>query len=155
MSKIFLPFEQVGNVKKQSEGTGLGLTISKKIVELMGSTLEVESHSGKGSTFWFDIQIPEANEWFHQSKTASQQNIVGFTGDKAKILVVDDHWENRSVITNFLEPLGFEILEAENGQEGLSKAMEFKPDLILTDISMPVMDGFEMMSYLIYLLLFH
>ncbi|MGB3756549.1 MAG: ATP-binding protein [Rivularia sp. (in: cyanobacteria)] len=148
LEKIFLPFEQVGKVKKQSEGTGLGLTISKKIVALMGSTLEVKSYPGKGSTFWFDVEIPEANEWVHQSTAALQKNIVGFTGDTRKILVVDDHWENRSVIVNLLEPIGFEIIEAENGKEGLSKAMEFNPDLILADISMPVMDGFEMMSYL-------
>jgi CheY-like chemotaxis protein len=54
-------------------------------------------------------------------------NIIGYSGSKRKILVVDDHWENRAVIINMLEPLGFELLEAANGQEGLEKAVECKP----------------------------
>ncbi|MBV6624111.1 MAG: response regulator [Rivularia sp. (in: Bacteria)] len=148
IEKIFLPFEQVGNVNKQSEGTGLGLTISKKIVALMGSTLEVESYPEKGSKFWFDVEIPEAHEWINQSEVAFLKHIVGFKGDTNRILVVDDHWENRSVIVNFLEPFGFELAEAINGKEGLSKATTFKPDLIIADISMPVMNGFEMINNL-------
>jgi len=75
LEKIFLPFEQVGNIQKQSEGTGLGLTISQQIVGLMGSVLEVESFSGKGSRFWFDVEIPEAKEWVHKSIVTSQNNI--------------------------------------------------------------------------------
>jgi CheY-like chemotaxis protein len=71
-------------------------------------------------------------------------NIIGYSGSKRKILVVDDHGENRAVIINMLEPLGFELLEAANGQEGLEKAVECKPDLILTDLVMPVMDGYQM-----------
>ncbi|MCJ8282143.1 MAG: ATP-binding protein [Rivularia sp. ALOHA_DT_140] len=148
LEKIFLPFEQVGNIQKQSEGTGLGLTISQQIVGLMGSVLEVESFSGKGSRFWFDVEIPEAKEWVHKSIVTSQNNIVGFKEGKRTILVVDDHWENRSVIVNLLEPLGFKMIEAEDGKEGLSKAQEFNPDLIIADISMPVMNGFEMISNL-------
>ena len=148
LEKIFLPFEQVGSIKKQSEGTGLGLTISKKIVSLMGSTLEVKSQLGKGSKFWFDIEILEANEWVHQSRAASQKNIIGFKGEERKIIIVDDHWENRSVIINLLEPIGFEIVEAENGKECLSRAIDFKPNLIIADISMTVMDGFEMITHL-------
>lgn len=148
LKKIFLPFEQVGNFQKQSEGTGLGLTISKKIVALMGSTLEVESYPNKGSKFWFDVEISQATEWIQHFITAPQKNIIGFQGEKRKILVVDDHWENRSVIVNLLEPMGFELAEAVNGKEGLSKAAMFKPNLILADISMPVMNGFEMMDNL-------
>jgi signal transduction histidine kinase/DNA-binding response OmpR family regulator len=148
LEKIFLPFEQVGNIKKQSEGTGLGLAISQKIVEMMGSTIKVQSEAGQGSIFSFDIFVPEATEWSKTSKTVEQGVIIGFTGEKHKILVVDDRWENRSVIVNLLEPVGFELAEAENGEEGLVKVAEFRPDLVITDLSMPMMDGFELIRQL-------
>lgn len=147
LEKIFLPFEQVGDIKKQSEGTGLGLTISQQIVIIMGSILKVQSQVGKGSTFWFEVDIPEAKEWANQSKSF-QQNIIGYKGEKQKILVLDDILENRSVIVNLLEPIGFELEEAENGQDGLAKAIEFRPHLVITDIAMPLMDGYEIIQHL-------
>jgi signal transduction histidine kinase/CheY-like chemotaxis protein len=148
VEKIFLPFEQVGNTEKQSEGTGLGLAISQKILALMGSAIQVQSQPGVGSIFWFEVELSEAQEWT-QTPTISQQIIaIGFEGKKRKILVVDDRWENRSVVANFLEPMGFEIFQACNGQEGLDKAVELRPDLIITDLVMPVMDGFKMTVYL-------
>lgn len=146
--KIFLPFEQVGSVKKQAEGTGLGLAISQKIVGMMGGTLEVTSQPEVGTTFWFEVELPETTQWNESGNGASLQKIVGYEGTKRKILVVDDRWENTSVVANLLEPLGFEMLEAENGQEGLTKALEWQPDLIVTDLSMPVMDGHEMLAQL-------
>ena len=148
LEKIFLPFEQVGNSKKQSEGTGLGLAISQKIVSLMGSNLEVQSDPGKGSIFSFDLDLPLALNWAETSRVAQQGTIIGFEGQKRKILVVDDRWENRSILVNLLEPIGFELVEAKNGAEGLEKAVEFQPDLIITDLVMPVMDGFEMLRRL-------
>ncbi len=144
LKAIFLPFEQVGNVNKQSEGTGLGLAISQKIANMMGSKIEVESEIEKGSNFWFEITVPEAKEWAHKSSISSQGIIRGYQGEKRKILVVDDRWENRSVIINFLEPIGFDLAEAENGEEGLLKIDQFRPDLVITDISMPVMNGYDM-----------
>ncbi|WP_196514213.1 hybrid sensor histidine kinase/response regulator [Nostoc sp. WHI] len=148
LEKIFLPFEQVGDIKKQSEGTGLGLTISQKIVALMDSTLKVQSQLDKGSIFWFDVELSEAVDWLEKSIAFSQGTILGFQGKKRKILIVDDRWENRSVVINLLEPLGFEVLECADGQEALAKAGDCIPDLIITDISMPVMDGFELIQHL-------
>ncbi|BAZ00847.1 integral membrane sensor hybrid histidine kinase [Tolypothrix tenuis PCC 7101] len=148
IEQIFLPFEQVGNVKKQSEGTGLGLAISQKIVEMMGDTIEVQSQPDKGSIFWFDADIPESLEWADKSKVTQQGSITGFQGKKQKILVVDDRWENRSVLMNLLEPIGFEIVEAEDGKQGLAKAVDCQPNLIITDITMPVMNGLEMIQHL-------
>ncbi|MBD2212227.1 response regulator [Nostoc linckia FACHB-104] len=148
IEQIFLPFEQVGNIKKQSEGTGLGLAISQKIVEMMGGNIQVQSQPEKGSIFWFDADIPESLEWADKSKVTQQGSITGFKGKKQKILVVDDRWENRSVLMNLLEPIGFEIVEAEDGKEGLAKAVDFQPDLIITDITMPVMNGLEMIQNL-------
>lgn len=143
LSKIFLPFEQVGEAKRQSEGTGLGLAISQKIVAMMGSKIQVKSRLGKGSSFWVDLQLVEVAE-DGRVRMPIEKRISGYTGKRLKILVVDDRWENRSVIVNFLQPLGFELAEAANGKEGLAVAAEFQPNLIVVDMVMPVMDGFEM-----------
>jgi signal transduction histidine kinase/CheY-like chemotaxis protein len=146
LTKIFLPFEQAGDNALKVEGTGLGLAISNKIVEIMASEIKVESIYGKGSKFWFDLDLKEAP--LIDSAPITQQNVSGYQGKKQKILIVDDRWENRSVIINMLEPIGFEVIEAENGKEGLEKAHKFQPNLIITDLAMPVMDGFEMTQHL-------
>jgi PAS domain S-box-containing protein len=144
LEKIFLSFEQVGDNSRRAEGTGLGLAISQKIVERMGSQIFVESTPGVGSTFWFDLDVPEALTSTQPMSVKLTDNIIGYSGSKRKILVVDDRWENCAVIINMLEPIGFELFEATNGQEGLEKAVECKPDLILVDLVMPVMDGHQM-----------
>ncbi|MBE9128724.1 MULTISPECIES: GAF domain-containing hybrid sensor histidine kinase/response regulator [unclassified Coleofasciculus] len=144
LEKIFLPFEQVGNSDRQAEGTGLGLTISLKFLKMMDSNLHVESTPGIGSRFWFDVDLPEFSGWLKAEILDPALNIIGYDGEKKKILVVDDRWENRSVIINLLQPLGFELIEASQGQEGLAKAIECQPDLMITDLVMPVLDGFEM-----------
>ncbi|MEH2090914.1 MAG: ATP-binding protein [Nostoc sp.] len=148
LTKIFQPFEQVGDVKKQGEGTGLGLAISLQIVSLMGSTLNVDSQLGQGSTFWFEVELPEAQEWAASLRTTKQGKIIGFEGSKRQLLVVDDRWENRSVLVSLLEPLGFAVIAVSNGKEGLDKAQEIHPDLIITDLMMPEMDGYEMLRHL-------
>lgn len=154
LEKIFLPFEQVGEKQRMSEGTGLGLTISQRIVEMMGSQLQVESIANLGSTFWFEVELPLATEWV-ESKPNSvtypigyKYNIENIHSVKMRILVIDDRWENCSVIANLLEPLGFEVAQAENGQEGLDKAITLLPDLIITDIAMPVLNGLDMTKQL-------
>jgi signal transduction histidine kinase/DNA-binding NarL/FixJ family response regulator len=148
LNKIFLPFEQVGDTNRMSEGTGLGLSISKKIIQMMGSALEVRSQPGVGSVFEFSLVLSEAAEWAKTARTTNQGTISGYVGTKRKILVVDDRWENRSVLANLLEPIGFEMAEAAGGDAGLEKAATFQPDLIITDLSMVGMDGFEMMRQL-------
>lgn len=144
IEKIFMPFEQVGVSRFNAEGTGLGLAISQKLLTLMDSQIQVHSQPGKGSTFWFDLELPISVEWQQSARLTQQGTIISFSGARQKILVVDDRWENRSVITNLLQPLGFEVLEASNGQEGLDKMMQFQPDLLIVDLVMPVLHGFEM-----------
>jgi signal transduction histidine kinase len=144
IERIFMPFEQVGNSRYQAEGTGLGLAISQRLLALMGSHIQVSSQSDKGSTFWFDLELPISSEWQQAARLTQQGTITGFSGKKRKILVVDDRWENRSVITNLLQPIGFEVVEASNGQEGLEKTIQLQPDLIIVDLVMPVLHGFEM-----------
>ncbi|OCQ95314.1 hybrid sensor histidine kinase/response regulator [Oscillatoriales cyanobacterium USR001] len=143
LEKIFLPFEQVSETSRNSEGSGLGLAISKKIVQLMGSKINVKSQPGVGSVFWVDLDLIALPNLVTLPVNINHRNIVGISGHKPKILIVDDKWENRSVLTNLLSPIGFEIIEANNGREGLEKAQS-QPDLIITDLVMPVLDGFEM-----------
>ncbi|MGL5064921.1 MAG: ATP-binding protein, partial [Microcoleus sp.] len=146
IDKIFLPFEQVGKIEKQTEGTGLGLTISQSIVQMMGSQIQVESILGKGSHFWFELVLSEAREWIVSSRVTSYGIVIGYEGERRKILLVDDRWENLAVLTNLLEPIGFEIITATNGQDGLDRVRIFNPDLVITDLAMPVMNGFEMVK---------
>lgn len=140
LEKIFLPFEQVGDQKKMAEGTGLGLAISQQIVSKMESLLQVESQAHVGSTFWFDVELASA-QWID---TTNQDGIIGYEGRRQKVLVVDDRSENCSVMVNLLEPLGFELKQAENGQEGVDIAIDWQPDVIITDLVMPVMSGTEL-----------
>lgn len=148
VDKIFVPFEQVGNQKRQTEGTGLGLAISQKILFLMSSRIQVESEFGKGSNFWFEVELPESQDWAKVSRVVEQGIIIGYQGQKRTILIVDDKWENRSVIVNLLEPVGFIVIEASHGREGWEQVNSYQPDLIITDLVMPVMDGFEFIKSL-------
>ncbi|NEP13179.1 MAG: GAF domain-containing protein [Symploca sp. SIO2C1] len=148
LDKIFEPFEQVGESRHRSEGTGLGLSITTNILRMMGSQLQVRSNLGEGSTFWFDLDLPSAFKFIDSSPTKSSQEIIGYKGDKKKIMVVDDRYENRAVILSLLEPIGFEVREASNGAEGLKKAKEFRPDLIIIDLLMPVINGFKLTRHL-------
>ncbi|NEQ55735.1 MAG: response regulator, partial [Leptolyngbya sp. SIO3F4] len=111
---------------------------------------QVKSKLGKGSEFYFTVEYPLVSE-----RTELQQNlecsdrIIGYDGDERyQILVVDDHWENRAVIQNLLEPLGFDVIEAENGREGLTQLQTHQPDLVIADLVMPEMDGFEFLQHI-------
>ncbi len=142
LEEIFLPFHQVG-ADRFVEGTGLGLSISRKLAKLMGSEIQVKSTLGQGSIFWIDLELTAPKRYLEVASLQEQRWLVGFVGDKRKVLIVDDNQLNRSMLSKLLSRLGFEIAEAENGQEGLRKAVEFKPNVILMDLLMPVMDGLE------------
>ena len=146
LEKIFLPFEQVGDKSRQIEGTGLGLAISQKILNLMGSRLEVQSQLGQGSVFWLDLDILLAPESMQAAPEEKPGKIIGIQGGKPTILVVDDDRDNCSFLNAVLASIGFSVLEAMNGQEGLDMARKYQPDLILTDLAMPVMNGLEMIQ---------
>lgn len=148
LARIFQPFQQSGDGTYRAEGTGLGLSITQKIIEMMGGQVQVESILGTGSVFWFAVDLPDVSHLISQASKEISQTIIGVEGPPRKILVVDDKWENRSIMVNLLTPLGFQVIEASNGQEGLEKAAQTQPDLILTDLVMPVMDGFELVRHL-------
>jgi signal transduction histidine kinase/DNA-binding response OmpR family regulator len=144
IDQIFLPFEQVGTRKYQGEGTGLGLAISSKIIAMMGGKICVQSYPGQGSNFWVDLEVSPAKFGEISSPLRPPKLIIGFEGKPQKILLVDDQWENRELLHNLLASIGFEIINASNGAEGLEKTREYHPNLIITDLVMPVLDGFEM-----------
>jgi signal transduction histidine kinase/DNA-binding NarL/FixJ family response regulator len=149
LAKLFEAFEQVGDRQKQAEGTGLGLAISQQIVQLMGGTIQVESQLGKGSNFSFLIDTSLAHDWVKQKVAQiNGEQIVGYSEGSYTLLIVDDHWENRTVLHHFLKSLGFKIIEANNGQEGLEKLVSFEPDLLITDLAMPVMDGLKFLQHI-------
>ena len=143
IAKIFQPFEQVGDLKRQDGGTGLGLTITKHLVELMGGKLQVTSELGQGSTFWFETTFPAIEQIPAQELLAEPIRILGYQGQRRRLLIVDDKEENRLVLKNMLEPLGFEVTLAENGQQEIELAQQIEPDCILTDLIMPIKTGLE------------
>ncbi|BAY38012.1 multi-sensor hybrid histidine kinase [Nostoc sp. NIES-2111] len=139
---IFLPFEQAGKRDRNSEGTGLGLAISQQIVQMMGSSIQVESTPNQGSCFWFEVELPPA-DWLSQP-TSNNRKVIGYQGNPRKILVIDDRSENRAVVVGMLAPLGFKLAQADDGQTGLDLALQMRPDLIITDVMMSTMNGLEM-----------
>ncbi len=144
IEKIFQPFEQVGSTSRRAEGTGLGLAISQKILTLMGSKVEVSSTINKGSRFGFDAEFTIVKDWAKALTKLEFGKIMGYEGIPRKILVVDDKKVNKTLILEVLKPLGFDCYQAENGEDGLKIAQKIQPDLVITDLVMPILDGFEM-----------
>ncbi len=148
IQRVFHAFEQAGDRDRNAEGTGLGLAISQQIVQMMGGEIQVTSQLGQGSTFSFEIDLPFAKDWVDLSPAADKPKVIAYRGQPYLILAVDDHPENRSVLVNMLEPLGFKIVEAKDGQQGYELACKIRPDLIITDVVMPRMTGLEMVQKL-------
>jgi signal transduction histidine kinase/DNA-binding response OmpR family regulator len=147
LKKIFLPFEQVGQIQKKSEGTGLGLAITQNIIHLMDGQLTVQSQIDQGSLFRFEVTLPEPKPTI-SAQQQRKQNIIGYSGNCRKILVVDDKVDNRSVIVSLLSPLGFILSEAHDGQHGLEMIQAESPDLVISDLSMPRLSGLKMLEHL-------
>ncbi len=144
LDKLFAPFVQAETGKKYREGTGLGLAISRKLVELMGGDIAISSRLGEGTTVKFHIRAAAAKETDVQTRQ-EKRRIVGLEPGQPiyRILVVDDRPESRLLLRHFLEPLGFDVREAENGREAIAVWEEWHPHLIWMDMRMPMMDGYE------------
>ena len=149
LPKIFDSFVQVGNfkTKRNIKGTGLGLSITKRLVELMNGSIVVESELNKGTKFVIEFMDIKTEKKSDYGNIRSQYSGV-ITFDKAKVLIVDDIESNRVLLKEICEDHGFEIYEAENGEESIEKAKLYVPDIILMDIRMPVMDGYEAITHL-------
>ena len=146
LEEIFRSFHQVAE-RNRSEGAGLGLAISYKLARLMKGSLGVKSALNDGSIFWFEVELPPV-EGVTDLGTIDEKNIVGIKDKTPSVLIVDDKWENRKLLSNTLAPLGFQISEAADGKSAIDIALANRPEVILLDIRMPIMDGFEALHHI-------
>jgi len=140
--KIFAAFGQTETGQRASEGTGLGLTISRQFVQLLGGELRVESAPGEGACFQFSVPVAAAQG---EAIAARQRpRVLGLAPDQPtyRILVVEDRPENRQLLVELLRPLGFEVQAVADGQAGVDAWQNWQPDFIWMDMQMPVLDSF-------------
>jgi CheY-like chemotaxis protein len=141
LERLFLPFERGTAAREHDHGAGLGLTICRMLTELMGGNLEVQSEVGKGTRFIVKLFAPEVRA--PQLLASGPLNVKGYDGPRRTVLVVDDLAEQRRIVVQTLTPLGFHVVEAASGPEALQWLGTASADLIVMDVSMPDMDGFE------------
>jgi PAS domain S-box-containing protein len=148
INRLFIPFEQI-QTKKFSEGTGLGLAISQKFVHLMEGEITANSVFGQGSLFEFNIKVSIA-EKVNLPVAIKTQKVLHLDKNQPvyRILVVEDNWESRQLLSEILKPLGFEVYVAENGQLAIEMWLLYQPHLILMDMEMPIMNGYEATQYI-------
>ncbi len=141
IERIFLPFERSKSAAVQQEvGTGLGLAISNMLVHIMGGELSVSSEAGKGSVFKLRMYLREVRQPVLRVATS---NKTGYLGARKTVLIVDDQASQRVVLSELLTPLGFNVREADSGAACLAAIHKAVPDILLMDIAMPGMDGWE------------
>ena len=139
---VFRPFEQIG--AKTIEGTGLGLAITRQYVQMLGGEISIDSELGKGSCFHFTLPVGRVGSDSAQALAGHRAPVgIGSPTAEIRLLIVEDQPENRLLIRCFLEPFGFQLCEATNGQEAVAAFEEWRPHLIFMDRRMPVMDGME------------
>ncbi|MBK8784613.1 MAG: response regulator [Anaerolineales bacterium] len=150
LPKLFQPFMQLdGGLSRQYEGSGLGLALAKKMVELHGGRIEVQSEPGKGSRFSFTLPWSKSAQSYRSSdpaETVSETydiNLGRLSKVREKILLAEDNETNVLVTRDYLESHGYQVFIARDGKEVLSKAEEVVPDIILMDIHMPDLNGIE------------
>lgn len=146
LDKLFKHFVQTSSGINKSSGTGLGLALSRELAILMGGNISVKSEVGRGSVFTFSIEIEDGNE--KEVQDLVRKRVIGFekVPENYRILVADDKEENLTVVVKLLNLVGFETLEAANGLDAVEKFETWNPHLILMDMRMPVMDGYEAAS---------
>ncbi|WP_138502870.1 ATP-binding protein [Nostoc sp. PA-18-2419] len=144
IDSLFEAFEQTEIGRKSQQGTGLGLTISRKYVQLMGGNITVSSTPGIGSTFTFNVQIALACPRVMPVNQNKYQSLALTATEKAyRILVVDDSKESRLLLVKILTSMGFEVREATDGMQAIASWQSWQPDLIFMDMRMPIMNGYE------------
>ncbi|MDT9276843.1 MAG: response regulator [Limnospira sp. PMC 737.11] len=149
INDLFQAFKQTKAGRESQQGTGLGLVISQRFVNLMGGEIKVSSKPGEGSCFSFQIPVGVADQMVDESESKLNQACRLARGQEDyRILVVEDNPVNRLLLTTLLQDVGFEVQEAENGQEAIAIWQQWHPHLIFMDMHMPVIDGFEATQYI-------
>ncbi len=145
LKSLFQPFTQTESGRRSKQGTGLGLSISRRFVQLMKGDIQVSSQLGVGTVFKFDILAEPALEKKLAQEDTVTRKVIGLEAHQPgyRILVVDDRWENRQMLLQLLESIGFEVKEAENGREALEVWQDWQPHLICMDLQMLIMDGYQ------------
>jgi PAS domain S-box-containing protein len=144
LETLFEAFVQTQAGKESQEGTGLGLTISRKFVEMMGGEITVSSQVSKGTTFKFEIKaIAIAGASSDRQSSTRHPNALAPNQPRYRILIVDDRQDNRQLLIKMLSPFGFELQQASNGIEAIEMWQQFYPQLIFMDMRMPILDGYE------------
>lgn len=141
-SVIFEPFTQLVGKDQFQEGTGLGLTITDRLVTLMRGRMGVMSEPGEGSIFWVELPL-KAVAVSVDSTNGTAERIVGYYGRRRRIFIIDDDVNSTGILTSLLEPLGFEVLIVNDSLVAEEQVLLHMPDLILLDLVMPKLDGLE------------
>jgi signal transduction histidine kinase/DNA-binding response OmpR family regulator len=141
LQRIFEPFHRVAQPHRTVEGTGLGLAITHRLVGAMDGAIDATSREGAGSTFSVTLTLPVHDAAFEPQ--ALRERITGYGGARRSIVVADDDEVNRTLVRELLEEVGFEVRTASNGELALQLVRLAPPDLLLTDLVMPVIDGME------------
>ncbi|GAP94295.1 response regulator [Leptolyngbya sp. NIES-2104] len=148
-SRLFQSFTQAdASTTRKYGGTGLGLVITQQFCQIMGGTIEVESEAGKGTTF--TIRLPEQAQPLQPEPSIAQeqQEISSAIVGTSNILVIDDDLSALDIMQRYLSREGFNVITAEDGHEGLRLAREHLPSVILLDVRMPNLNGWEVLTYL-------
>ncbi|KCV83856.1 two-component hybrid sensor and regulator [Actibacterium atlanticum] len=142
MDRIWRPFERGRGA--MATGSGLGLTITKLLVEILGGEIEVDSTPGQGSLFRVRMMLPSIAHDKTAPADAIRTSAAGYTGPRRTLMVVDDDLNHLSLVENYLSPIGFSVLQAPNAELALEMLHDIRPELFILDIAMPGMDGWQL-----------